>query len=469
MSEEATDRDRAAAHALAGRLAEASGRRGGWREVRELLEYFEVDRLSQDAQRRISRALSEAGLTTEPPLEEVDRRGTVVLTSRQSAASSNGDLADDPSGIRLALNDVVRVREWDPYGALARPTLGDMSPDGRDLLRWFDLPDARTVRPAQILSALSPLCGGQLTDAMVSDLLSPDPRPAVKRYDVERDIRVVSAFGVRALESDEGVERGSRTKAGVIEFSPVEFLVGSNWLITCWQERDIYRGASRVAEKPPRPLSDLPTEVERCWRTGEFTTAGDLATLILHELGLGYAPACRTLDVWLEEWELDFYRRSEHVDKETLLEVRGAAAILRDWLSPMNPSGLRQDPAKAWFPGITGTQEHGGYKKSLDIDDRIDRSLAGLHGFGDRIRDSFDLLQLRQAEQQRDREENFQRTISIGGAVILVPTLVAGIAGSNTWVPYEHRVPGFLVMIVLMTALASVAWFWIRRMHRGNE
>lgn len=201
----------------------------------------------------------------------------------------------------------------------------------------------------------------------------------------------------------------------------------------------------------------------------EFTTAGDLATLILQELALGYVPARRTLDVWLEEWELDFYRRSEHVDKETLLEVRGAAAILRDWLSPMNPSGLRQDPAKAWFPGITGTQEHGGYKKALDIDDRIDRSLAGLHGFGDTIRDSFDLLQLRQAEQQRDREENFQRTISIGGAVILVPTLVAGIAGSNTWVPYEHRVPGFLVMVVLMTALAGVAWFWIRRMHRANE
>ncbi len=285
----------------------------------------------------------------------------------------------------------------------------------------------------------------------------------------------MSAFRVQAAESDEGTRLESSSKAGVLLFEPVEFLVGDGWLITSWHDIEVYRGAKRIREDGPQPDATLFAQVERRWSKLNLSTAGDLALLVLHELALTYAAAYRQFYVWEEEWELDFYRRPDRVDRETLLEVRASAAVLRDWLSPLNPPGMRQDPEKAWFPGITGTDGTGGHGVALRIDDRVDQALANLQEFTNTLRSAYDLLQLREQERERERDDRFQRNIAVGGSALLVPTLVAGIMGANTWVPGQwsesHAPPhwAFLALVGLVVASGFVAWALIRRLQGRDD
>ena len=463
-----------AAERLARSIENSGGRRRGWREVRELLELFELNRLSPDARRAMSTAFEQVGLSVEPPLEKVNRRDTVALSLQ------NGEVARQrPNGgaRRAVLDREVEVREWKDGRGLRRPALSELrgGPEAGSV-RWFDIRDAMNVGPDELHSTLNPLCGGQLTIGMVADVLSPDPRPKVKRYGDGEEMRLVSAFRVTAEESDKGAEE-SASKAGVLVFLPVEFLVGPNWLVTSWQDTDIYRGANRVDEGRPAPPARLYQEVERCWSSGKFKTSGDLATLILYELTLSYAAARRKLYVWLEEWELDFYRRPEHEERLTLFEVRAAAAIFRDWLNPLNRSGLREDVTKAWFPNITGDASQGGRAQAMKADTYIDRSLDALRNFGDTVRASFDLVQAREqarqtrvAEVQRERAEAFERTLTKWATILLVPTFVTSFYGANEKLPLqESGYWGTGVMVVAMIVMTAAALLVVDRLQKRQH
>ena len=457
-----SDSDLAAAQTIAEHVRSRPGRRGGWFEVRSLMGEFQIDRLSEAAQARMTEALSAAGVVLSTPLSELDRSDTVVLSLQ-----SDGHGAVAPEHVE-ALDATLTTRVARD-GGLQRVSLDELTPTAG--VRWFDLADSSRLHAKVVLERLGPYCNGQLTVEMVDDILSPDPRPGVK--DAAPGVRCVSAFAVQARESDEGTTEESCSKAGVLVFQPVEFLVGDGWLVTCWHDVEVYRAADRIAERPPAPDPALFAEIERCWPRAGLSSAGDLALLVLGELCLTYAPAYRRLYVWQEEWELDFYRRPDTLDADTLLEVRAAAAVLRDWLAPLNPSGMREDVGKAWFPGITGTVEEGGYKRALRIDDRIDRALADLRSFGDALRSSYDLQQMRTGEFERDRDDKFQRNIAVGGSVLLFPALVAGVMGANTWVPgqYGEDAPhwAFVLLLGIIVAAAFVAWASIRWLQRRDE
>lgn len=436
--------DREVAEEIARQVEQFGGRRGGWFEVRALMARFDIERYSEEGQARMTEALEGAGLSLDPPLSQLNRRDTVVLTSARVSQ-------DEPSGGDL--DEVLTVR-----------TLGDV--------RWFDIADSSRVGVREVLEALGPQCGGALDEEIVDDLLSPDPRPKVKSP--AAGIRNVAAFRVTACESDEGAGPESESKAGVLMFEPVEFLLGDDWLITVWHDFEVFRGADRIREAPPAPPAELFAEVERCWGEGAFTTPGDLAVLVLHELALTYAPAYRQLYDWLEEWELDFYRRPDQIDRDTLLDVRASAAILRDWLGPLNPSGMRADLTKAWFPGITGSQDRGGHQRALRVNDRVDRALAELRQFNETLRSSYDLLELRQAERERERDDRFQRNVAVWGSAILIPTLVAGIMGANTWVPGQwgsDDAPhwAFFVLLAIILGSGVVAFAVIHIVQSRDE
>lgn len=456
--------DRRVADEIAEHVRARNGRRGGWFEVRSLLGHFGIDRFSEEARERMTAALAEAGLEVAPPLAQTDRRDTVVLSpaAAERAPMSEGDL----ESLRAVLT--VRVAT---AAEMHEAALEALAP-GHDVV-WFDLADSAKLHPDAILETLGPHCPG-LTREMVADVLSPDPRPGIKEY-AAGSVRCVSAFGVEAQESDEGAKPGSCSKAGVLVFQPVEFLVADRWLVTCWHDVEVYRAAKRIRESPPEPPADLFAEVVRCWPRGGYSSAGDLALLVLGELCLTYAPAYRRIYDWQEEWELDFYRRPDHIDRDTLLEIRAEAAVLRDWLSPLNPSGMREDVAKAWFPGITGTPESGGYKKALRIDDRIDHALQSIREFANTLRSSYDLQQLREGERERERDDKFQRNIAVGGSVLLFPALVAGVMGANTWVPGQWREPNspphwaFLALIGVIAVSGLVAFGAIKWLQRRDE
>jgi Mg2+ and Co2+ transporter CorA len=429
---------------------------------------FGIERFSEEAQGRITVALTGAGLSIDPPLGELDRRDTVIL-SRQGTGGDGGAPTH-----RRPLAEAMAIRVAEPRGCLERAGPGFRQTDGDGSVMWIDLPDAAAVDEQELFEYISGNVDGRVTRELVADVLSPDPRPRIKRHN-ETGIRCVAAFQAFACESDEGAAEGSSSKAGVLVFEPVEFLVAGSWLVTCWHDCEVYRGAERIREGTPAPPPDLFSEVERCWPEPNLQSAGDLALLVLRELALTYAPAYRQFYVWQDEWELDFYRRPDRIDRETLLEVRAAAAVFRDWLTPLNPPGMRQDVDRAWFPGITGTPREGGHEIALRVDDRIDGALKNLRDFTNTLRSAYDLLQLREGERERERDDRFQRNIAVGGSAILIPTLVAGIMGANTWVPgqwKEHGGPphwAFLALVGLVLLSGLLAWVAIHWLQQRDH
>lgn len=432
---------------------------------------FGIERFSGDAQRRMTTALKGVGLVVEPELDQVDRSETVVL----SLPCPEPELREPAPPSTLA--QVLTIRTASQGRPLERVALDAPPPAAGSGIRWFDIADSGRVGRPELERWLGPICNGDLTESMLDDVLSPDPRPKIKEHRTDPRVVCVSAFRVSARESDEGAEPDSTSKAGVLVFEPVEFLVGSDWLVTCWHDIEVYRGADRIREDPPTPPGELFAQVERRWPQLSLRSAGDLALLVLHELTLTYEAAYRQFYDWEEEWELDFYRRPERVDRATLLEIRAASAVLRDWLNPLSRSGVREDVDKAWFPGITGTPAAGGHGLALRVDEQIERSLKELREFADTLRSAYDLLQLREADRERERDDKFQRNIAVGGSAILIPTLVAGIMGANTWVPGQWRESGppphwaFLVLLGIVITSGAIAWgaiHWIQsRDERG--
>ena len=341
---------------------------------------------------------------------------------------------------------------------------GDRPPAG---IRWFDV--ERSADPTAVLELLRPLCDG-LEREMLDDLLCPDEIPEGRRWQ-DGEIRLASSFAVYAPEArgDGGLTPKFTSSAEAI-YEAVELLAGEDWLITRWHDVHLFRGAKEVGDgMSPVSRDALRNAVSKRWIAKGGGTAGDLGVLAMHELALTYAPTHRRFHMALEKWELSLYegkmgQQVSEKDEQRLHDLRGACARLRDWLNPLNIPGLRHDPDKAWLP----VADHA---EVVEVDKRIDKALEELSRLGDRLRNAFHLLHIQRLEEQRERSARLQRRIEILAPIFVVPTLVVGFYGANTWVPGEHRHWGFLVMvaaIVVLTCITAVVLWATSRRHRED-
>ncbi len=99
----------------------------------------------------------------------------------------------------------------------------------------------------------------------------------------------------------------------------------------------------------------------------------------------------------------------------------------------------------------------------IDVDERIDKARAGLARLSEGLRQAFSLLHVEQVEEQRQRdedkrqrEERSARRLETLAAVFLVPTLVVGFYGANTWIPGQNKHWGFWVMVAALVVLSLI-------------
>lgn len=331
-------------------------------------------------------------------------------------------------------------------------------------MRWFDVVLPAGWHEAQeaaagVLEALAAevreFGGVGVSAAMLAGLV----RGRLEQSDEAVDVRGIDAFAVEAWADDKADPGGS---AGLV-FQPVALLSGPGWLLSCWRERSIHRGAETVGRAPASSHEDLRAAVARAWENGPGRTAGDLGVLVMDQLALTYGPAHRTLYAWLEDWELALYLPASEgdgpVDRETLPELWGAMALLRRHLGRLNLPGKRRDITRAWFADCTDQ------KAVNNVDDRINRALSRLRELGDTLRASFAVLQARLAEADRERGERLERTVEFVAAAFLLPTLVVGFFGANTKIPGAGTWWGFWVMIGAMLALGVGTFVTLRHLH----
>jgi len=353
-------------------------------------------------------------------------------------------------------------------GVAATVWVGGETPVERDVsdelpgtgILWFDI--GQEAQPAEVMDLLAPHCEG-LEPAMLESLLSPDEIPECRRW-AGGGIRLASTFA--AYPPDRAGVDWSRpiSPSPRLVHQAVELLAGSDWLITRWHDASLFCG-SEVEESGLEPVGkrELLGAVTRRWLEGGGGKAGDLGVLVMYELALTYAPAHRYLRASLEEWELGLYEievgRRESDRKQALTTLWKAHARLRDWLGPLNVAGLNSDVEKAWLP-VTNHE----WVKA--VDKRVDNALAALSALGDTLRSSFHLLHIKMAEEQRERQERLQRRVELIAAGFLVPTLIVGFFGANTWVPGEHRHWGLTVMLIAMVVLTCLVMALLLLSHR---
>jgi Mg2+ and Co2+ transporter CorA len=377
--------------------------------------------------RREHLGLTLGGLAGENPRS--DPRGEVMATA---TAHSVGATA------------VRRCSLWRPGDPPVDVEASDSSTvDG---VLWFDVAGSPEAAP-KLLEQLRPSCPG-ITLEMLADLLEPDPEPEGAPYD-DGSIRLASSFSVKAKRAKRKAARGSAQRAGVLIFQPVELLAADGWLVTCWHPTQPFAGSER-AEPGERGTSDeVFGKAAARWAGGSARTGGDLGTLVMRELALSYKPAVRGLEGWLEDWELSLYVEDDLSNPDELSRLWGEMAVLRDWLKALNRPGLRADADIAWLPV-------GDPRLVIDVDDLVDKALDLLRSLAQTLRSSFGVLHVQLAEEERERREGIQRRVELAAAIFLVPTLIVGFYGANTWVPGQQRHWGFWVMVAILVA-ASVA------------
>lgn len=329
-------------------------------------------------------------------------------------------------------------------------------PTGTGSVVWFDLTGVG-LPAAKLLEILGPECPG-IELEMLEDLISPDDHP-VERQFVGGGVRLASTFGVGHQRPDGQSRRGEPRPAGVLIIQPVELLAGNGWLASCWHPTRTVRGNHRIATGPPSGPIPMTASLTAAWARRGGTTSGDLGMLVMNELSLSYAPALRAMATWLEDWELGFYTGDERFDRQGLADLWGARALLRDWLTPLDIPGVKSDPGRTWLPGLDENL-------IAMLDRRIDRSLAALDRLGTSLRSSFSLLHVQQTEEAQRGNEALQRRIEIIAAAFLVPTLVVGFYGANTWIPGEREHWGFWVMVAALVLLTGLTLSVLTLMHR---
>jgi Mg2+ and Co2+ transporter CorA len=357
----------------------------------------------------------------------------------------------------MSSRNAIAATLWRPGSSPVAVSAADL-PSQEDEVLWLDVDIAEADDPDALHEALTEFGASGLTREMVAGLLDADQDPAVKVF--AGDIRRVTAFEAFPREAEGHESDPSASKAGTISCNPVVLLQSERWLISCWHKQRRTDRVHEDAEPPSVGRMAVSKRVEQWWRSENRTTAGDLGLAVFGELAESYTHALRTLYAWHDAWELDLFHRHHSVETKTLNDLRVLIARLQMHLEALNRPGMSRNSQLIWFSRWTERED------ALRVHELVNRALANLRALSDVLRTSTDLVTTMSFSEQSRQAERFQELVTLVAAVLLVPTLVAGIYGANTRLPGEGNWTGFALMIVTMVASAALTYVAIRRWRR---
>ena len=447
--------DARVASELADEVEAAEGSRT-WRKVTTLLDLFGAHRLSPEVRARIGAAVEAAGLEIKPGLDEVERFETV----RVALAGTDEELAQRGRTRSLShvapVTEAITASEWWGEGVTLVDNVFAIPPSARTprKVRWFDV-DVLHIEAQDAFDSISPFCPG-LTMEVFLDLFRVDPQPSTRTY--PGGVRFVSAFSVAAEEST-APEEEINSKTGALVFQLVEVLTGDGWMVSAWHRSKSYEGGDRIGEGAPQGREAVRREVEAQW-SGDLETAGDLATLVLHQLVASYPPATRVLHSWLEQWELEFHRRYDETERETLVDLRSLLAEFEQRLLALDRPG--EAPERAWFRRLSTDAW------AARINGLIARTRSELGSLNNALRGALDLLAAHSSAQQlvvsqraAEQSRNLERKVILISVLLLAPALIAEIYGSQTKVPLAGKWEGLALEFVIMGLAAYVTYLFV--------
>ena len=326
------------------------------------------------------------------------------------------------------------------------------------------------ARLSKVQTALQTLCGAQLVDLHVTDLINTQ-LPSHYDYTSQYDVLVF-----RRLAATRGSAPTSPTSPGAasapvrqigppilrrIDTSPVGFAIFDKVLLSVHPEDCHVRDA--YADK----LLQTATAESRAAGARLPTSSSDLMLRIVNSMVDGYLALRRELTHQLEHWQRELLSpRSRFNNWSALLEARKTLHQLDDVCEEQRASMQDWTEALKTWPEPDSPSEDREREllqvRSRDVLEHIERVVHHVR----RLEHSVETAVQMHFSVQSNRTNHIMRTLTVLTAIFLPLNLIAGIFGMNfDFIPLLHKQTGFwwaLGSMALIAGLMSLV-FWRKR------
>ncbi len=335
----------------------------------------------------------------------------------------------------------------------------------------------------RVQATLQQLCGIQLVDLHVSDLLNrqlPSHYDFTSQYDLLVFRRLAAGHGEAAVPAaiapvataapatstpEAAAAPVRRTGPPVlrrIDTSPVGFAVFDRVLLTVHPNDCAVRDAFAA-----RLLQAAAMDARDGGVVRQPTSPPDLMLRIVNQMVDGYLELRRELTKQIDHWQAELLNpRARFQNWSTLLDVRlglhhldeiceDQRSAVQDWI----------DALEAWPEGETPAAQRERdllAVRSRDVLEHIERVVHHVQ----RLEQSAETAVQMHFSVQGNRTNDIMRTLTVLTAVFLPLNLIAGIFGMNfEFIPLVHRQGGFWWALgaMCLTALVLVVWFFRKR------
>jgi magnesium transporter len=318
----------------------------------------------------------------------------------------------------------------------------------------------------QLQATLQALCGLQLVDLHVSDLLNAQ-LPSHFDFTSQYDLLVFRRLTASTLRPDAAPTTASATRRGGppilrrIDTSPVGFAVFERVLLSVHPAdcaaRDAY--ASRLLQSSAQEIRTASSRLP--------TSPADLMLRVLNQMVDGFLDLRRELTRQLDHWQAELLDpRTRFNNWSALLEARlslhqldeiceDQRAAVQDWIESI----------KTWPDADTSAAQRERdllLVRSRDVLEHIERVVHHVR----RLEQSVETAVQIHFNAQSNRTNDIMRTLTVLTAIFLPLNLIAGIFGMNfEFIPLVHSAGGFWWAMSGMglIALALAVLFWRKR------
>ncbi|MDP9899404.1 magnesium transporter CorA family protein [Variovorax ginsengisoli] len=324
---------------------------------------------------------------------------------------------------------------------------------------------------------LAALCGTQLVDLHVSDLLN-DQLPSHYDYTSLYDVivfRRLAAAGVGPDTQAPALPRSGPPVLRRIDTRPVGFAVFDRVLLSVHPDdaavRDAYAAkllaAAGRGDRGDRPEAETPALDARATSARVPTSPADLMLRVVNQIVDAYLELRRELTRQLDHWQAELIDpKSRFTNWSALMQARQSLhhldeicedqrAAVQDWLDALET-----------LPAPVGAVELRERElilvRSRDVLEHIERVVHHVR----RLEQNAETAVQMHFSVQSHRTNDIMRILTVLTAVFLPLNLIAGIFGMNfEFIPLVHKADGFWIAMASMglTAVGLVMVFWRKR------
>lgn len=358
------------------------------------------------------------------------------------------------------------------HDALAPLTLPGACANG---YLWLSLTrDEFRASLADVQGILQTLCGTQLVDLHVSDLLN-DQLPSHYDYTSQYDVLVfrrLAASQRAAPSADEPpTARSGPPVLRRVDTRPVGFAVFDRVLLSVHPEdgavRDVYAAKLMAAARSERGDAAAPALDVRATSARVPTGPADLMLRVVNQIVDAYLDLRRELTRQLDHWQAELIDpRSRFTNWSALMEARQSLhhldeicedqrSAVQDWIDAMETLPTPDLPTELRERELIMV-------RSRDVLEHIERVVHHVR----RLEQNAETAVQMHFSVQSHRANDIMRVLTVLTAIFLPLNLIAGIFGMNfEFIPLVHKADGFWIAMGSMgvIAVALVLVFWRKR------